>query len=145
MKPTEESQMSAAHKARFSFTKLIVGDEEKMATYYQDVYGLNVVTRVEGDSACGGERFREVLLAPGKAISDGSLVMFRFVDRPAPRDQESILGFVTEDLDALVARVIVHGGKPVAPIKAMPEHGIRVVFTCDPEGHLAENVQMVPA
>jgi hypothetical protein len=110
------------------------------------VYGLNAVMRVQGESACGDERFREVILGPGKGMSqEESLVMFRFVDRPAPRDQESILGFVTEDLDALVARVVAHGGKVVAPIKAMPEHGIRVVFTSDPEGHLAENVQMVPA
>ena len=64
--------------------------------------------------------------------------------RPAPRDQECILGFLTEDLDALVARIAANGGTLVGPIKSMPEHGIRVVFATDPEGHLSENVQMVP-
>jgi hypothetical protein len=137
--------MTEVRKARFSFTKLIVSDEERMAAYYHEVYGLNAVLRVQGESACGGEPFREVILGPGKGMSEESLVMYKFVDRPAPCDQESILGFVTEDLDALVARVVAHGGKPVGPIKSLPEHGIKVVFTCDPEGHLAENVQMVSA
>ena len=66
-------------------------------------------------------------------------------DRAAPRDQESILGFTTDDLDALVARISANGGKLVGQIESMPQHGIRVVFATDPEGHLSENVQMVPS
>jgi len=138
--------MTAARKAMFSFTKLIVNDEEKMATYYHEVYGLNALQRVQGESSAAGEPFREIIMGPGEAMSpDESLVMFRFIGRPAPRDQECILGFVTDDLDALVARIAANGGKLVGPIKSMPEHGIRVVFATDPEGHLSENVQMLPA
>ena len=97
--------MIAVRKARFSFTKLIVDDEEKMATYYHEVYGLNAIQRVQGESSAAGEPFREIIMGPGDAMSpDESLVMFKFIGRPAPRDQESILGFITEDLDALVAR-----------------------------------------
>jgi uncharacterized glyoxalase superfamily protein PhnB len=138
--------MSAARKARFSFTKLIVDDEERMVAYYHEVYGLNAIQRVQGESGAAGEPFREIIMGPGDAISpEESLVMFKFTGRAAPRDQESILGFVTEDLDALVGRIKANGGKLVGPIRAMPEHGIRVVFATDPEGHLSENVQMLPA
>ena len=138
--------MSEARKARFSFTKLIVNDEETMARYYHEVYGLNAIQRVQGESSAAGEPFREIIMGPGEAMSsEESLVMFRFTGRPAPRDQECILGFVTDDLDALVERIAANGGKLVGPIKSMPEHGIRVVFATDPEGHLSENVQMLPA
>lgn len=137
--------MTAARKAMFSFTKLIVNDEEKMARYYHEVYGLNALQRVQGESSAAGEPFREIIMGPGEAMSsEESLVMFRFTGRPAPRDQECILGFLSEDLDALVARIAANGGTLVGPIKSMPEHGIRVVFATDPEGHLSENVQMVP-
>ena len=138
--------MSEARKARFSFTKLIVNDEETMARNYHEVYGLNAIQRVQGESSAAGEPFREIIMGPGGSMSpDESLVMFSFTGRPAPRDQECILGFVTDDLDALVARIAANGGKLVGPIKSMPEHGIRVVFATDPEGHLSENVQMLPA
>jgi len=97
--------MSEARKARFSFTKLIVDDEERMAAYYREVYGLNAIQRVQGESSAAGEPFREIIMGPGESISpEESLVMFKFTDRPAPRDQESILGFITEDLDALAGR-----------------------------------------
>jgi hypothetical protein len=138
--------MSQPRKAKFSFTKLIVDDEEKMAAYYSAVYGLNAVLRVQGDAGGLSAPFREVILGPGDTMSpDESLVMFKFVDRSAPRDQESILGFLTDDLDALVERIVAHGGKPAGEIKSMPDHGIRVVFATDPEGHLSENVQMISA
>lgn len=43
------------------FTKLIVADEEVSATYYEAVYGMKVVQRIQGET--DGELFREVLLA----------------------------------------------------------------------------------
>ena len=123
------------------FTKLICSDEEAMAAYYCGVYGLGVVQRVAGDS--DGQPFREVILAPGGDWTKGSLVMFNFTAREAPRDQQVILGFTGDDLDALVARIEAHGGKLVGPIREEPEHGVRVVFSTDPEGALCENVQML--
>lgn len=123
------------------FTKLIVADEKAQAAYYAAVYGLNEVYRVEGDS--DGEPFREVILSPGKDMSAGTLVMFNFTARAKPRDQQVILGFVVDDLEALVGRVEANGGRIVGPIREEAEHGIRVVFTTDPEGALCENVQML--
>ena len=138
--------MASARKARFGFTKVIVNDEEKLATYYQAVYGLSPVQRVQGDVGGLDEPFREIILGPdGEMSPDESLVLFKFVDREAPRDQESIVGFITDDLDALVQRIEANGGSVARPIREMPEHGVRVVFATDPEGHLSENVQMLQA
>lgn len=123
------------------FTKLICRDQEAMASYYMAVYGYGIVQRVAGSS--DGEPFREVILAPGGDWTKGSLVMFNFTDRAAPRDQQVILGFVVEDLDALVEKITANDGKLVGPIREEADHGVRVVFSTDPEGALCENVQML--
>jgi len=127
------------------FSKLIVRDEEAMAAFYSTVYGLNIIHREAGDSAGSAEAFREVVLSPGTDMSDGSLVMFNFVDRQPPRDQQSILGFVTDDLDAVAARIVAHGGRLVGATREMPEYGIRVQFAEDPEGAINEVVEMQAA
>ena len=125
------------------FTKLICRDEEAMAAHYSAVYGLGVVQRVAGES--DGQPFREVILAPGGDWTKGTLVMFNFTAREAPRDQQVILGFTVDDLDALVARIEANGGKLVGPIREETDHGVRVAFSVDPEGALCENVQMLAA
>jgi hypothetical protein len=135
--------MKGTLKASFSFTKLIVDDEEAQAEYYHQVYGLNKLQRVQNDTSGVVGPIREVIMGPGETMSAESLVMFKILDRPAPRDQEAILGFITEDLDALAERVLAHGGKHLGPIKAMPEHGVRVLFATDPEGRLSENVELL--
>ncbi len=138
--------MGTGRKARFGFTKLVVDDEEKLAVYYEEVYGLSPAQRLQGDAGGVGEPFREIILGPGGELSpDESLVLFKFVDRAAPRDQESILGFITEDLDALIERIQANGGSLAGPLRSMPEHGVRVVFSTDPEGHLCENVELISA
>ena len=129
--------------ARFVFTKLVVADEERMAAYYAGVYGLDLISRVEGMSASGAGAFREVILGRRETPHEGSLVIICFPERPAPRDQECILGFLTDDLDELAVRITASGGRLSGEIRDLPEHGLRVVFSTDPEGHVAENVQVL--
>jgi len=137
--------MKGTRKATFGFTKLIVDDEEAMAEYYHQVYGLNKLHRVTSEGGAGGAigPIREVIMGPGETMSSESLIMFKILNRPAPRDQEVILGFITEDLDALAARIVANGGKLLGDIKSQPEHGVRVVFSTDPEGRLSENVELL--
>ena len=54
-----------------------------------------------------------------------------------------ILGFTTPDLSALLDRVPRAGGSVFGKVKEMPDHGIRVAFARDPEGHLSEVVELV--
>ena len=125
------------------FTKLIVDDEEKMTAYYTAAYGLTAAVRVAGDTIGSGEAFREVIMTRGADMASGTLVMLKFTDRPKPRDQQVILGFVTADLEALKERIVANGGRLVGPTRDESDHGVRVQFSEDPEGALAENVQML--
>ena len=126
----------------FSFTKLIVDDVEKMAAFYGAVYGLHAVNRVRGESI-GGEEIDEIMLSPDPKAPFGTLVLLRYVGRAASPNGEAILGFTTDDLPALLDRVRAAGGGVHAPIKELPHLKVRVAFATDPEGHLAELVQVV--
>jgi len=126
----------------FGFTKLIVHDLEKQAAFYAEAYGLHAVQRVRAE--IGSEAIDEIMLSSDPNASFGSLILLKFVERMAARDGELILGFVTDDLDALLERVCAAGGGVHAPAKEMPEMKLRVAFATDPEGHLAELVQLVP-
>lgn len=129
--------------ASFGFTKLIVHDLEKMAAFYGDVYGLHAVNRVRGQSI-GREEIDEIMLSADPNAVWGSLVLLEYLGRGPSPSGELILGFTTDDLPALLERVRAAGGRIHAPIKEMPELKIRVAFATDPEGHLAELVQLVP-
>lgn len=126
----------------FSFTKLVVHDVEKMASFYTTVYGLHAVDRVRGESI-GSEPIDEIMLSPDPTASFGGLVLLRYPDRgPSPRG-EVILGFTTDDLPALLDRICAAGGAIHDPLREMPERKLRVAFATDPEGHLAELVQVL--
>lgn len=124
---------------QFAFTKLVVADLEAMHRFYTAVFGLEELSRVE--AAVGDRPISEIMYLP-TSPDGGSLILFHFEDHEAPINEETILGFVSEDLDALMASVVEHGGAIVDPAHEMPEHGIRVGFATDPEGHLLELVEM---
>lgn len=127
--------------AAFSFTKLVVDDLEAMADYYTRVYGLRVIQRVRED--IGEEAIDERILGAGDEMAPGSLILLRFVDRPPPPAGEVLLGFTTDDLPALLDSVVAAGGRIHVEMREMPELKLRVAFATDPEGHLAELVQML--
>ena len=125
----------------FSFTKLVVGDLDEMAAFYRRVYELEEVRRVRDE--IGEEAIDEIVLGSGGEMAPGSLILLRFVDRPPSRNGEVLLGFTTDDLPGLLERVVAAGGRIHAEMKEIPEMKLRVAFATDPEGHLAELVQML--
>ena len=129
-------------EASFAFTKLVVHDLEKTAAFYRDVYGLHAVKRVRGESI-GSEAIDEIMLSADPSAAWGSLVLLAYLGRGPSPSGELILGFTSDDLPALLERVRAAGGRVHAPIKEMPELGLRVAFATDPEGHLAELVQLL--
>jgi predicted enzyme related to lactoylglutathione lyase len=129
-------------EARFGFTKLVVGDVERMAAFYAKAYGLHAVHRVTGERIAG-EAIDEIMMSPDPDATWSSLVLLRYVDRPASPSGEVILGFTTDDLPALLDRVVAAGGAVHAPVEEMPDLHVRVAFATDPEGHLAELVQVL--
>ncbi len=125
----------------FGFTKLVVGDLEKMKAFYTNVFGLKQFDRVQAD--IGIDPIDEIMLGRDSGFGPGSIVLLRFTELAPPRPGAVILGFVTDDLGALVDRVVANGGRLHAAIKDIPEMKVRVAFTKDPEGNLAELVQML--
>ncbi len=133
--------MTRERLSNLSFTKLVVDDLDRMAGFYCDVFDLYETGRLHIEQGAIGEPIEEIFLCPSPDDRYGSFVLFKFLARPAPRDNETILGFQTRDLDALLARAEARGGRLAAPIKAMPELGVRVAMVLDPEGHLCELVE----
>ena len=72
----------------------------------------------------------------------GSLTLIQFLDAPNPSHGEMIVGFTTNDIQALLDRVTIAGGRVTEPIRSMPEHHLHVAFIADVEGHVIEIVQM---
>ncbi len=132
--------MSAA-TTRYSFTKLVVNDLEKMASFYSEVCGLEQIERMQAE--IGSDPIEEILLGVDGDFADG-LVLLKFLEKPAPENGELILGFTTDDIEALFERVSAAGGAIHAAIKhEQPDAPYKVGFARDPEGHLIEVVQTV--
>jgi predicted enzyme related to lactoylglutathione lyase len=129
-------------KAHFGFTKLIVNDLEKTVAFYKEVCGLEEWARVSAD--VNGREIDEIMLQP-TAENGATLVLWKWRDRDAIVVDEVILGFQTPDVTAFVQRVRDAGGAIVQDIKDMPEHGVRVAFVTDVEGHLIEVVELLQA
>ena len=125
---------------QFVFTKLVVTDLDASAAFYTSVFGLTEHNRVTADIA--DRRIDEIMYEP-TSPGAASFVLLRFADRETPAREESILGFMTDDLEALVARAVDAGGSLVDPIRELPEHGVRVGFVADNEGHLVEVVELL--
>lgn len=128
--------MSSAH---FGFTKLLVNDLASSAAFYSAVCGLKELARV--DAEIEGRPIREIMFHP---TGDGgaTFVLLQFLDQPGSGN-DAILGFQTEDLEGFVHRTLAAGGQLVDPIKSLPDHGVKVAFVRDIEGHLLEVVELL--
>ena len=71
-------------------------------------------------------------------------VLLKFAGATTPSSDEVILGFVTSDVDDLVQRVLDAGGGVTQEARTQPEHGVKVAFVTDNEGHLIEIVETSP-
>lgn len=124
----------------FSFTKLLVHDLETTAEFYKSVAGLTELARVE--SAIGGRPIKEIMFnATGQG--GATFVLLKFMDTDAPKKDEVIVGFMTPDVVAFVERAKAAGGKVLDPIRDEVEHGVKVAFVEDVEGHLIEVVELL--
>lgn len=129
-----------SQKAHFGFTKLIVQDLERCADFYKRVFGLTELARVS--AAVNDREIDEIMFNP-TGEGGATFVLWKWRDRDHGTIDEVILGFQTDDVHALVASVPAAGGTIIQPVKDMPEHGVRVGFVTDPEGHLIEAVELL--
>lgn len=124
----------------FGFTKLLVWDLEATAAFYTSVCGVTELARVEDEIA--GRKIAEILFKPSYEGA-ATFVLLKFVDAPKPTNDEVIIGFITDDVDAFAERAVAAGGAVVQPARDMPAHGVRVAFVTDVEGHLIEVAQIL--
>jgi len=126
----------------YGFTKIVVDDLDRMAAFYQQAFGYRQLQRVHAGVA--GEPIEEIILVQGEGYGEGlPLIVWKWLQRPAPAASDAILGFQSTDVDALVERVLAAGGSVVDPPHDQPEHGVRVAFARDPDGRYLELVQML--
>ena len=125
----------------FGFTKLVVGDLEKMKSFYANVFGLEQFDRIQAE--IGIDPIDEIMLGRDSGFGPGSIVLLRYTELAPPRPGSVILGFITDDLEGLLDRIVANGGRVHSAMKHIPEMKVRVAFAKDPEGNLAELVQQL--
>jgi predicted enzyme related to lactoylglutathione lyase len=128
--------------AHFGFAKLVVTDLDAAAAFYIEVFAVEEHYRVHAEIA--GRAIDEILFkatAPGAA----TFALLQFADQGSASHGEVILGFITTDVDTLFARAVKAGGLVAQAVESQPEHGVRVGFLRDPEGHLIEVVELLTA
>ena len=118
--------------------KLVVSDLDKSGAFYGKVLQLRQAMRFT--SSMNRRPMEEILLDQpnGELVP---LVLIKFLDGVASTHDQAVLVFFTDDIDAFMARVEQNGGK-ITERRDDPEHKARIAFWYDPEGNLAETVQM---
>lgn len=116
----------------FMFTKLLVNDLDKAATFYTSVFGLIEMHRVEAKIA--GQPVSEIVYMP--TYPGGPMfILAKFHTPPAAGTNELIMGFATKDMDALLARAKQAGGRLIELIPESAHMPFRTAFIEDPQGH----------
>ncbi len=123
---------------QFGFTKLVVADLDKSATFYRVVFGLTETARIESDIA--GRPIEEILFAP-TTTGGATFVLLRYLDSDTPAAGELILGFLTSDIDQLMNDAVDAGGAVLRDAEVHGDLGVKVGFVTDLEGHVIEVVQ----
>lgn len=139
--PAAERSTGSTLGVNYIFAKTFVHDLDAMAAFYERVLGL-VPNNRHRDRMLG----REIDEITYRATHAGgpALTLIKYMDSTGPIAGEAVQGFVTEDLEALVARAIAAGGTVPEPIREIPAFGVKVAFVIDPEGHVNEVIQKLP-
>jgi predicted enzyme related to lactoylglutathione lyase len=129
------SAAAPAPTRHFGFMKLVAGDLDKCAAFYESALGLVRQRRIDFDGEAG--KGSEILYEP-TAAGGAMFVLIHYADKPVPAHGELVLGFYTSDIDATVARVAAAGGAVDRAPYAIPEMKLKVAFVRDVEGHAIE-------
>ena len=112
--------------------KLVVDDLERAAEFYGKVFGLIEMHRL--DAEIMGRKVSEIVFMPTYE-SGPMFVLAKFHDRVAPATNELILGFASQDLEALLDRAVKAGGQVA---ERGSSGGFHHAFVIDPEGHVVQ-------
>lgn len=134
-----ERPTGATRDAQYGFSKIFVHDLDAMASFYEAVFGLVPFNRHQDEML--GRKIDEITYQathPGAS----ALTLIHYLDSTGPIAGESVQGYLTTDIEGLVARAERAGGRLAEPIRRIEEFKLRVAFVLDPEGHINEVVQL---
>lgn len=141
---------------RYVHTNLIARDFRRLASFYVEVFGCELVpperdiatpaleaaTKIPGAHLVGAH-----LRLPGHGPNGPTLELFEYVPtKEAPRSTPDRAGFghlafEVDDVDATLARVLAAGGERVGDTVDVGVKGagtVRFVYVRDPEGNILE-------
>lgn len=125
-----------------AFTKLNVSDPAKALAFYNSVVGLEQTARIEGGEGEGA--FHEFILSrPGSGPAAPKLILMHYYNRPAPAPVDVTVGFMVPDVAEALAAAVAAGGDVVVPVIDEPDHGLKLCFVTDGQGHQVELLQPV--
>jgi len=136
---TDPRPFGTTRATQFGFSKTFVHDLDAMAAFYEAVFGLIPFNRHQ-DTMFG--RPIDEITYQSTYQGGPALTLIKYLDSTGPSLGESVQGYITEDLAALLERATTAGGSVPEPIRHIPEFAISVAFVLDPEGHVNEVVQM---
>jgi predicted enzyme related to lactoylglutathione lyase len=129
----------ATSDAQYVFSKIFVHDLDEMASFYEAVFGLVRFNRHQ-DQMLG--RAIDEISYQSTYPGGSALTLIKYMDSRGPSNGESVQGFTTTDINALVERAKAAGGTIPEVVRRIEEFGLHVVFVLDPEGHINEVVQL---
>lgn len=126
---------------QFVFTKIIVADIERAYDFYNKVFGMVEIARISNGE--GLMEMHEIIMgrAGAAGIPIPTLIVQRYPNRPVPSSELVTLGFNVMDIEATVSRAVAAGAAVKVPVTTDAEHGVKVSFLTDPQGHLLEVLQ----
>ena len=128
-------------KTSIYYFKLVVADCEKLARFYEDVFGMKEVRRF--DALATEDPHLELFLSTGSKEEDQQIALMHWVNRPAPTPGEAAIALMVEDVDATVAAALAAGGTSTRAAETLEEHNFRYAMIADPEGHNIEVMRFV--
>lgn len=136
---SEVRPAGSTRDVQYGFSKVFVHDLDAMAEFYADVFGLIPFNRHQDEMF--GRKIDEITFQATTA-GGPALTLIHYLDSKGPIAGESVQGFSTTDIAALVERAKRRGGTIPEPIRRIEEFKLEVVFVLDPEGHVNEVIQM---
>ena len=126
----------------YAYTQIMVDDVEAMKDFFSSVFGMREIQRISVDFA---EPVVEVMMGCGESPTH-LLVLIQVLSGPKIVHGESMLGFVTDEFDAVLERAIAHGAKVVKEVGGLADSDeisgmTRIAIFEDPEGHNCQIIE----
>lgn len=129
-------------QSAFTFAKLVVADLARAEAFYAEVFGMQVRHRHTSDDHAYGQE-EAILVHPEREGATTSLILTRYLRRPAPLAGAAWVGFVVPDVVATAALIEAAGGSIEVPAHVPDSHPVKALVATDPDGHVIEVIELL--